>query len=282
MDNPETDMYNRYRKNDVSEERPPDGRTADRGHRDRSMEEETRMKKAGICLFLVLSLISAAALGEIQQPMGPGQLGYDAVIISKNISVRPTQNANAKAVKKLNYGEHMTVMSLGNGWCECYLSETEGISGYVLEDYILIDPAYLTTEEPTPVYAWQAQNAKRVGLLGRGETFPIIRMEGDWLLISLRGAAGWVLRPSGDSTGTARMKTADVRRRAENYLLSTGAWADGVKVTSETLKDYYVFVEFDAESREWLVTFDSRKDTVFRIAVDDSTGKVREYDPSYG
>ena len=240
------------------------------------------MKKVGICLFLVLSLISAAALGEIRQPMGPGQLGFDAVIISKSISVRPSQNANAKAVKKMNYGEHMAVMSLGNGWCECYLSETEGVSGYVLEDYILIDPAYITTEESTPVYAWQAQNAKRVGLLGRGETFPIIRMEGDWLLISLRGAAGWVLRPSGDSTGTARLRTADVRRQAENYFLSTGAWVNGARVTSEALKDYYVFVEFDAEARDWVVTFDSRKNDVFRFAVDDYTGEVREYEISYG
>ena len=240
------------------------------------------MKKIGICLFLALTLIYGVAFGELTHPRGPGQLGFDAVVISKNISVRPTQNANAKAVKKLNYGDHMAVMSLGNGWCECYLSETEGVSGYVLEDYILIDPAYITVEEPTPVYAWQAQNAKRVGLLGRGETFPIIRMEGDWLLISLRGAAGWILRPSGDPSGTARMRTADVRRRAENYLLSMGPWVNGVSVTSEALKDYYVFVEFDATIREWHVTFDSRKDAVFEFTVDDSTGNVSEYGPSYG
>jgi SpoVK/Ycf46/Vps4 family AAA+-type ATPase len=140
----------------------------------------------------------------------------------------------------------------------------------------------VTVEEPTPVYAWQAQNAKRVGLLGRGEKFPIIRMEGDWLLISLRGAAGWVLRPSGDPSGTARMRTADVRRRAENYLLSTNPWANGTRVTSETLKDYYVFVEFDATTREWLVTFDSRREAVFEFTVDDNTGDVRENSPGYG
>ena len=240
------------------------------------------MKRIGICLFLALTLICGIACGEITRPMGPGQLGFDAVVISKNISIRPTQNANAKAVKKLNYGDHMPVMSLGNGWCECYLSETEGVSGYALEDYLLLDPAYITVEEPTPVYAWQAQNAKRVGLLGRGEKFPIILMEGDWLLISLRGAAGWVLRPSGDPSGTARMRTADVRRRAENYLLSTNPWANGARVTSETLKDYYVFVEFDVNTREWLVTFDSRREAVFEFTVDDNTGDVRENSPGYG
>ena len=240
------------------------------------------MKKVGISLFLVLILVSTAAFGEIIHPMGPGQLGYDAVVISKNVSIRPTQNANAKAVKKLSYGDHLAVMSLGNGWCECYLSETEGVSGYVLEDYILIDPASLITEEPTPVYAWQDQHAKRVGLLGRGEEYPITRMEGNWLLISLRGAAGWVIRPNGDSTGTARMRTADVRKRAEDYLVSAGTWAGRERVTSEVLKDYYVFVEFDPDNREWLVTFDSRRNEIFTIVVDDYTGEVRDYEPSYG
>ena len=37
----------------------------------------------------------------------------------------------------------------------------------------------------------------RVGgdaLLGAGEKLPILREEGDWLLVSLRGAVGWVRR----------------------------------------------------------------------------------------
>ena len=241
------------------------------------------MKKAGICLLLVLMLLAGtAACGEIRYPLGPGQLGYDAVVISKTVSIRPVQNANAKAVKKLSYGDHVSVMSLGNGWCEVYLSETEGVSGYVLEDYILIDPSYLVTEESTPVYAWQAQNAKRVGLLGRGETYPIIRMEGSWLLISLRGAAGWVLRPAVDTTGTARMRTEDVRRKAEEFLLSTNAWAEGERITSETLKKYSIYVVFDPAAREWTVSFDSRKNYIFQVIVDDNTGEVRSAEPSNG
>ena len=78
------------------------------------------------------------------------------------------------------------------------------------------------------------------------------------------------------------MGTADVRRRAENYLLSTAPWVDGKKVTSETLKDYYVFVEFDETTREWLVTFDSRRNEEFKIVVDDNTGEAWDYGPSYG
>jgi hypothetical protein len=247
------------------------------------MKTAMKTNKIVICLAFALVMLCAVASAEVTHPLGPGQLGFDAVVISKTISIRPTQNANAKAVRKLNYGDHFAVMSLGNGWCECYLSEIDGLTGYALEDYLLIDPAYITTEESTPVYAWQAQNAKRVGLLGRGETYPIIRMEGDWLLISLRGAAGWILRPSGDPTGTARLSTSAVRRRAENYLLSMGAWVGGTPVTAEALKNFYVFVEFDAMTQEWLVTFDSRKnEETIGILVNDWTGEVREAESAYG
>ena len=90
------------------------------------------MKKAlcGLCLLLTAALLWASAAGEITYPAGPGQMGYDAVVISKNVSVRPSQNANAKAVTRLNYGQRFAAMPLGNGWCEVYLSETEGMAGY--------------------------------------------------------------------------------------------------------------------------------------------------------
>ena len=239
------------------------------------------MKKVFV-LLVVLLLATGTAVAEITYPVGEGQIGFDAVVISKNISLRPTQNANAKAIKRMNYGDHLTVRSLGNGWCEVYLSETDGVSGYVLEDYILIDPAYITTEESTPVYAWQARNAKRVGLLGTGETYPIIRTDGNWFLISLRGAAGWIVRPEGDATGTAWMRMSDVLQIAQSYLLSTNPWAGNVRITAEILKSYYSFAEFNRETREWVVTFDSGNGYKFEIIVDDATGTPSEYGPANG
>ena len=242
------------------------------------------MKKAlcGLCLLLTAALLWASAAGEITYPAGPGQMGYDAVVISKNVSVRPSQNANAKAVTRLNYGQRFAAMPLGNGWCEVYLSETEGMAGYALEDYLLVNPAFITLEESTPVYAWQARNAKRVGLLATGETYPIIRTEGSWMLISLRGAAGWIVRPNGDPTGTAGMRTNDVLKRAEQYLLSTNPWVEDERLTSEKLKDFYSFAEFDAASGEWKVTFDSRRGTSIVLFVNDATGEVRDDEPVNG
>lgn len=240
------------------------------------------MKRFVGFLVAILMLGASCSLAEITKPMGPGQIGFDAVVISKNVTVRASQNANSKSIKRLSYGDKFAAVSLGNGWCECYLSEDEGVSGYVLEDYVLLDPAYITTEESTAVYAWKATNAKRVGLLGRGETYPIIRTEGNWMLISLRGAAGWIVRPKADTTGTARMKTADVLERAQSYLLSTDQWAGNERVTATTVQNYYSFVEYDAYTREWLVTFSAKDGYVFEIVVDDGTGYAYMYDTVNG
>lgn len=228
-----------------------------------------------ICAFVLSLALCVSAGAEISHPVGPGQMGYDAVVLSKNVSIRPTTNANAKAVKRLNYGDRMAVMSAGNGWCEVYLSETEGLTGYVLETYILVDPAYITIEESTPVYAWKATNAKRVGLISRGETYPIIRMEGNWLLISLRGAAGWMLRPEGEASGTARMKTSNVLKAARDQFLRENSW-----IREVDLDNYYIFADFDAATREWTVTFDNRNGSQSVYIVSDDTGII--YDGSQG
>ena len=237
------------------------------------------MRKGFLIIFAVaLSLALCASAGaEISHPVGPGQMGYKAVVISKNISVRPTPNANAKAVKRLSYGDQMTVMSAGRGWCEVYLSETEGLTGYAQETYILVDPAYITIEESTPVYAWKDTKAKRVGLLTKGEKeiYPIIRMEGDWLLISLRGAAGWILRPEGEASGTARMKTSNVLKAARNQFLGVNSW-----IGESDLDNYYIFADFDAVTREWTVTFDNRNGNQTVYIISDDTGLV--YDGSQG
>nr|AHF26164.1 hypothetical protein [uncultured bacterium Contigcl_1774] len=223
-----------------------------------------------ICAAVMTLALCAPAWAEITHPAGAGQMGYDAVVISKNVSVRPTTNANATALKRLSYGDHMAVMSVGNGWCEVYLSETEGLSGYVLEDYILIDPAYITIEESTPVYAWQATNAKRVGLISKGETYPIIRMEGNWLLISLRGAAGWMLRPDRDeASGTARMKASNVLKVAKEQFFRENSW-----IRESELNNYYIFADFDAMTREWTVTFDNRNGSQTVYTVSDDNGAV--------
>ena len=59
-------------------------------------------------------------------------------------------------------------------------------------EYIAINPSYFRTDSKTPVYAWNSTSAPKVTLLDKGETLPILKESGDWLIVSLRGAVGCV------------------------------------------------------------------------------------------
>ena len=97
----------------------------------------------------------------------------------------------------------------------------------------------------------------------------IIRMEGNWLLISLRGAAGWMLRPDGEASGTARMKASNVVKAAKELFLRENSW-----IRESELNNYYIFADFDAVTREWTVTFDNRNGSQTVYTVSDDTGTV--------
>ena len=77
-----------------------------------------------------------------------------------------------------------------------------GPEGWINTDYIIIDPAWYRTDDTTPVYAWNDTKAPKVALLDKDTTLPIIKDEGDWFIVSLRGAAGWVLKNDADRVDT--------------------------------------------------------------------------------
>ena len=145
-----------------------------------------------VCAVLCMILMAGCAAAEIIPPVGMGQTGYQAVVLSERVSVREAADTRAKVVTRLSYGTNLIVWNQNNGWWECYLSEVSGFSGYALDDYLLVDPAYYVTEKSTPVYAWNDVKAKKIGLLVAGTRLPIIRQMGKWLLVSLRGATGWI------------------------------------------------------------------------------------------
>ena len=86
------------------------------------------------------------------------------------------------------------------GWEQCFLSDDVDAcpGGWVNEDYLAIDPAWYRTEASTPVYAWNETTAPKVALLDRNTTLPILKEEGEWLIVSLRGAAGWIQKGEGE------------------------------------------------------------------------------------
>ena len=67
-----------------------------------------------------------------------------------------------------------------------------GPAGWVNADYIAVDPAWYRADNATPVYAWNDTEAPKVALLDAGTELPILKDDGDWLIVSLRGATGWI------------------------------------------------------------------------------------------
>ena len=147
--------------------------------------------------WMAVMLLAACAKAEVIPAQGMGQIGYQAVVLCEELTIRSGRSTASSAAGRLQYGDIFACQQiLKDGWCDCFLSDAEGTgsAGWVRSDYVLIDPAYYLTEKSTPVYAWNDAAAKKVALLGAGERLPILRDEGDWLLVSLRGAVGWVRR----------------------------------------------------------------------------------------
>ena len=149
-----------------------------------------------LCLIfsvIMLSLLCCLpASAEIQAPYGQGQIGWTAYVICEHLSVRELPSTNATTLQRLSYGTTFAVQNLENGFWDCFLTEEEGPAGYVRSDYIVVDPAWYVTEQSTPVYAWNSTSALKVGLLATGTTLPILHMDKNWVVVSLRGAAGWI------------------------------------------------------------------------------------------
>ena len=148
-----------------------------------------------IMMVMVLALgCIGAAHAEVIPALGQGQIGYQAVVLCEELTVRQQASASSKAVKTLHYGDRMIVYKQSNGYAQIFLSDAVDAepAGWVNIEYIAINPSWYRTDSKTPVYAWNSTSAPKVALLSKGETLPILKESGDWLIVSLRGAVGCV------------------------------------------------------------------------------------------
>ena len=156
------------------------------------------MKKRVWLPILTALVLLIGTIGVVQASIipsqGPGQIGYSSVVLCQELSIRKDPNSGSKVVKKLKYGDRFVVMDQKKGWAQVILSDDVDAepAGWVNADYIAIDPAWLKTDGSTYVYAWNSTKAPKVALLDKGTKLPILKEEGDWYCVSLRGAAGWV------------------------------------------------------------------------------------------
>ena len=156
--------------------------------------------------FTILILITfilgsmTAAEAEIIPPYGEGQIGLQAVVLCESLTVRREPSTDSAAVMTLKYGSLFAVQKQQNGWADCFVSDDvdAGQTGWVRSDYIAIDPAWYRTEAATPVYAWNDTSAPKVALLDTDTRLPILKEEGQWLVVSLRGATGGILKSATD------------------------------------------------------------------------------------
>ena len=171
-------------------------------------------KKPAVFLIMSMSMVlgSAVCHASIIPPKGPGQIGYSSVVLCNSLTAHQDPSFSSPSVQTLHYGDKIIVMSTKDGWAEAALSDdVDGVPVWVNEDFVAIDPSYYQTEGDTVVYAWNDTGAKKVALLEEGTILPILRDDGDWIVVSLRGAAGWInnpvrsgsqaAAPSGDSSG---------------------------------------------------------------------------------
>ena len=155
---------------------------------------ESSMKKLALLTVLVLMIASIGVVqAEIIEPRGYGQIGLQAVVLCEQLSLREGPSASSDKVRTLTYGDRPIVIEQSNGWASVTLGDSEDSPvGWVNADYLAVDPAWVRTEEKTPVYAWDDTLAPKVALLDADTTLPILADEGAWLIISLRGAVGWI------------------------------------------------------------------------------------------
>lgn len=176
------------------------------------------LKKKWIMLAVALALLlnaSGACRAEILPPFGEGQIGLLAAVLCESLTVRKEPSASSEAVKTLKYRDLINVTELTDGWAFAFLGDEEGAaSGWVNADYIVIDPAWYRTEARTPVYAWKDAAAPKVALLEANTVFldpdtflPILKDEGDWLIVSLRGATGWIQKTDAERLSAETIET---------------------------------------------------------------------------
>ena len=145
-------------------------------------------------LALAMLLIATAAQAEIIPAYGEGQIGLRAVILCEKLTLREAPRNDAGIIDELTNNDFIIVTKQMDGWAEIMRSDSvdAGPAGYVNAEYLMIDPAWYRTTASTPVYAWNDVNAPKVGLLDADTTLPILKDEGDWLIVGLRGATGWI------------------------------------------------------------------------------------------
>ena len=177
-----------------------------------------------VLLLVILPFAGIARIrAEILPAQGEGQIGYQAVVLCESLTVRQERSAGSKAVETLHYGDTFAVQDRWDGWASCFTSDDvdAGQTGWVNSDYIIVNPTWYRTDDTTPVYAWNDTMAPKVALLSKGTMLPILKDEGEWLIVSLRGATGWIYKSASDRLTAETVETIRLISNLDRAELTT-------------------------------------------------------------
>ncbi len=169
------------------------------------------MKKiSAILLCLLLTLSSASA--TILPAAGVDEDFYNftgiectpAVVLCQSLSILDARgDQGGKKVTSLRYsGGTIPVIQSWDGYAEIYYSDGNK-TGWVRNEYLLMDPAWYLCDDDVQVYAYPDSMAPRVALIDKDTVLPIItEVEAEnqeWVCVSLWGAAGWIRKTPKDT-----------------------------------------------------------------------------------
>lgn len=113
-----------------------------------------------------------------------------ALVLCQSLTLWERPDVTSTAMASLPYESVLTCT--GNwypGWLEVI---ADGQTGWVREEFLLLDPTYITFAVETPVLAWPSSDAPWIGLLDAGSAVPVLGEWDEYMIISLRGASGFV------------------------------------------------------------------------------------------
>lgn len=163
------------------------------------------IKKRSFALAVFCALFVCHAQARILPPEEREPDGWKAVVLCESLTAHTDRDDSSPAVETLHYGDSVVVRDAWDGWADCLLSETEGKTGWVMSDYLAMEPAWYQTDQETPVYALNDFMGPKVAQLGAGELLPILREEERWLAVSLRGGTGWIIKTARDDVSEETM-----------------------------------------------------------------------------
>ena len=144
-----------------------------------------------VMIMIIGSMMTVQA--EIIPPYGQGQIGLSAVVLCEDLTLRQAPGTNAGILDTLHDGARIIVSEQKDGWAHIFTGDSEdSAEGWVKAEYLAIDPAWYRADSDTPVYAWNDTSALKVGLLDKDTVLPILKDDGEWIVVGLRGASGWI------------------------------------------------------------------------------------------